>query len=163
MNGAEVKAAIWIDNEVLTRLSDVARASPRLRKNLNFHPDDAFVSHRLLNAIEPGSYIAPHRHLDPHKDETIIVLRGRLGVVLFDADGGIRESAALTAGGPCCGIDIPHGAFHSLVALDPGCVMFEAKAGPYQPLTVDERATWAPGEGDPGVAAYLEGLVRRFG
>ncbi len=66
----------------LCRLSPVS-----LRKNYNFHRNEADVSNRLLNAIEPGSYVVLHRHLDATKDETFVVLRGRFGLVLFDESG----------------------------------------------------------------------------
>ena len=145
-----------IDATLLARVAAEAAASPRRRKNYNFHAADDFPVHRLLNAIEPNSYIMPHRHLDPLKDETIIVLRGRLGVVLFDDAGAVVQSALLTPGGAACGIDIPHGTFHTVFACDPGTVMFESKAGPFYPLTADEKAPWAPAEGAPDASEYLE-------
>lgn len=162
MSDSPASAVRWIDADCLAALSAAARGTPRRRQNLNFHQRDDALAHRLLNAIEPESYIPPHRHLDPNKDETIIVLRGRLGVVVFTDDGSIAQTAVLSPDGPQLGVDIPHGVFHSLVALTSGCVMFEAKAGPYLPSSAAERAAWAPAEGDAGAAAYLELLRRRF-
>lgn len=151
----------FIDAALLASVSRDAAARPRLRANFNFHPSDDFPAHRLLNAIEPGSWLPPHRHLDPAKDETIIVLAGALGVVIFGADGEIVSTRHLTAGGDCCGVDIPYGTWHTVLALVPGTVIFEAKSGPYRPLSVEELAPWAPGEGAPESAAYgavLRGL-----
>ncbi len=156
-------SVLKIDTALLDAVTAEARATPRLRKNRNFHPINEYPAHRLLNAIEPGSYIAPHRHADPSKDETILVLRGVLGLVFFDADGRVTQTFTLTPGGPCCGVDIPHGTWHTLLALTPGTVMFEAKSGPYQPLSDDERAAWAPAEGDAEAAAYLAGLLKLLG
>ncbi len=144
-----------IDAALLDELSREAAASPRLRKNRNFHPGDDYPAQRLLNAVEPGSYVAPHRHLDPAKDETMVALRGRLGVLLFDDDGGIVGQLVMEPGGAVCGVDIPHGTWHTLVALAPGSVFVEAKAGPYRPLAEAERAPWAPAEGTPQAAARL--------
>lgn len=151
-----------LDAALLDAVSDAARNSPRRRRNRNFHPSDDFPCHRLLNAIEPDSYVAPHRHLDPHKDETMIVVRGRLGLVIFDDAGAVRQVAVLAAGGNRFGVDIPHGVWHSVVALEPGTVFFEAKAGPYVPITPEERAPWAPGEADAAAPAYLEKLQTLF-
>lgn len=151
-----------IDRDLLDAVSGEAAASPRRRKNRNFHPADDFVAHRLLNAIEPGSYIAPHRHNDPAKDETMVVLRGRLGLVEFDAAGAVLRTTVLEAGGEALGCDIPHGAWHTVLALEAGTVFLEAKAGPYRPLTADEKADWAPAEGEPAAADYLQSLARRF-
>jgi cupin fold WbuC family metalloprotein len=147
-----------LDLPLLDAVSGEAQSSPRLRKNRNLHAGDAAVCNRLLNAIEPGSYVAPHRHLHGEKDETIVVVRGRLGVVIFDGKGAVAASAVLGAGGPRFGVDVSRGTYHTFVALEPGTVFFEAKAGPYAPLADDERAPWAPAEGDPGVREYLAGL-----
>jgi len=155
-----------IDTQLLDAVSREAQASPRRRKNRNFHPADDFPAHRLLNAIEPDSYIAPHRHLDLRKDETMIVLRGSLGLVIFDDAGVVTQTAVLAANGVCadrcCGVDIPHGVWHALVALASGTVFLEAKAGPYLPLAPAERAAWAPPEGDMAATDYLTMLRGLF-
>ena len=151
-----------IDPVLLDAVSAAARLSPRRRKNRNFHPADDYPAHRLLNAIEPGSYVAPHRHLDPDKDETIIALRGRLGLVIFDAAGSVAKTAVLTPGDGAMGVDIPHGSWHTVLALVSGTVFFEAKAGPYQALSPEERASWAPQEDDDGAGSYLARLEQLF-
>lgn len=152
-----------IDAALLDGVSGEALASPRLRKNRNFHPGNDFPAHRLLNAIEPGTYIAPHRHLDPRKDESMIVLRGRMGLVIFDDTGKITLTAVIAPNADCRGADIPHGTWHTVLALEPGTVFFEAKAGPYLPLVPAECAAWAPAEGQAGVADYLTRLQGIFG
>lgn len=151
-----------IGHALLDDVSTEAIAAPRRRKNRNFHPHDAYPAHRLLNAIEPGSYVAPHRHNDASKDETMLVLRGRLGVVLFDDQGQTIATHALRAGGDPFGIDIPHGTWHTVFALESGTVFFEAKAGPYVPLEASEKAAWAPPEGAPEAVAYLDRLLQKF-
>lgn len=152
----------FIDAALLAAVCRDAAARPRLRANFNFHASDDSPAHRLLNAIEPGSWLPPHRHLDPAKDETIIVLAGALGVVIFDDSGTVVALRRLTPGGDCCGVDIPHGTWHTVLALEPGTVLFEAKAGPYRPLTADELAPWAPGEGQPGAAEHARRLRGLF-
>jgi cupin fold WbuC family metalloprotein len=152
-----------IDSNLLDDVSGEARNSLRLRKNRNIHARDDAPAQRLLNAIEPGSYVAPHRHLDPAKDETIVVLRGRFGVVIFDDAGKVTQTQiieAADANGKACGVDIPHGTWHSVVSLQPGSVFFEAKAGPYSPFTPEEKAPWAPVENSPGAVEYLAGLKK---
>lgn len=159
MSGAQI-----IDQAMLDAASEAARASPRGRRNRNFHSTNEAPCHRLLNAIEPGSYVAPHRHLDPDKDESIVVLRGRLGCVVFDEVGGIVETCVLAPASARVGIDIAHGTYHMVFALEPGTVFFEAKAGPYQALSEAEWAPWAPREGEAGWAEFaclLEQAVRR--
>ncbi len=148
-----------IDRTLLDNLSAEARANPRLRKNYNIHPSDDFCCHRLLNAIEPGSYIRPHRHLDPVKDETFVILRGKLAVFTFDDGGRVVSRTLIAAGGETIVIDIPHGVFHTAVSLESGTIFFEAKAGPYVPIAEAEKAHWSPVDGSPEVAGYLAALI----
>ncbi len=151
-----------IDQTLLAEVSAEAKQAPRRRRNRNFHPADDYPGHRLLNAIEPDSYVMPHRHLDPAKDESIVCLRGRLGIVVFGPSGQVDRNILLAPAGANVGVDIPHGVYHTVLALESGTVFFEAKAGPYVPLAGDEKASWAPVEGDAGVADYLAQLRRLF-
>lgn len=156
------KSATIIDNALLDQVSAEAAAAPRRRKNHNFHASNDAPCHRLLNAIEPDSYVPPHRHAAADKDETILAVRGKLGMVFFDKDGKVTSQTVIEPGGPAVAVDIPHGVYHAVVALAAGSVFFEAKAGPYQPLTAEERATWAPEENAAEAAAYLERLKHLF-
>jgi len=149
-----------IDQKMLDQLIAEAQASPRRRKNLNFHASDDFCCHRLLNAMEPDSYIRPHRHLDPLKDESMVMVRGRMGVLIFDDSGNVVRQAIITAAGLAVAVDIPHGLFHTVVGLESGTVFFESKAGPYLPLTDDEKGGWSPAEGTEEAVSYLAALVR---
>jgi cupin fold WbuC family metalloprotein len=157
-----MKTPLLIDRALLDALSLEAQNAPRRRKNRNFHGHETDIAHRLLNAIEPGSYVAPHRHLESSKDETMMWVRGRLGVVLFDLSGHIVQTVVLAAENACWGIDIPHGIYHSVVACQPGTIFFEAKAGPYLPLSAAECAPWAPAENDPQAASYAQSLAELF-
>jgi cupin fold WbuC family metalloprotein len=152
-----------VDAAFLEAMSEAARGLPRLRKNFNFHANEADGCNRLLNAVEPGSYVRPHRHLDPGKDETFVVVRGRFGFAAFDEAGKVTRAAVVAAGTGCCVVDVPHGTYHTLVALAPGSVFFEAKGGPFVPLAQDELAPWAPAEKSEAAAAYRVGLERLFG
>lgn len=151
-----------VTTDLLRQVTEEARTSPRLRKNHNLHPGDDSFCHRLLNAIEPGSYIPPHRHLDPEKDEAFILMSGRLGIITFTDNGEVAETALLSCEGGNLAADIPHGVYHTAVSLEPGTVFYEAKAGPYRLLTDGEKSPWAPPEGAAGATAYLERLRRLF-
>lgn len=151
-----------IDQALLLQAAEAGAAAQRRRRNYNFHGSDSDACHRLLNAVEPDSYIPPHCHLDASKDETIIVLRGKFGLVLFRSDGKITGTFVLEAGGESLGINIPHGQFHTLVALAPGSVFFESKAGPFVPLSPREKAEWAPAEGSDEAPVYLSRLKELF-
>ena len=151
-----------INQALLQQTANEARISPRLRKNVNFHPADDFPAHRLINAMQLGSYVRPHRHLDPSKDETIVALQGRFGYLSFNEHGGIQEAIELTAGGPVFGIDIPHGTIHTILALESDSVFFETKAGPFIPLSENEIAAWSPAEGSEEAKALWADWRARF-
>jgi len=150
-----------VDREALDRLSEEAKGRPRRRKNLDFHGDLEEPCHRLLNAVEPGSFVRPHRYLGANKDETLVAVRGRVALVTFDEAGEVTGIAELAPEGPAFAVNVPRGELHVLVALEPGSVVFEAKAGPYRPLTAEEVPAWAPEEGSAEAAAWLAALERR--
>lgn len=155
-----------IDDTLLDAVCSDAAASPRRRKNRNFHTSDEQPAHRLLNAMQMDSYVPPHRHLDPDKGETMVVLRGSMALLIFDDKGIVTQSAKVGAGttanraSNCAaiGVDIPHATWHTVLALEPDTVFLEAKAGPYLPLQADERAPWAPPENAPEAGIYLTAL-----
>ena len=152
----------FVSQQMLDRLSLQAKQSPRLRKNYNFHTSDADTCHRLLNAMEPDSYIQPHRHLSSNKDESLVVLRGKIGLIIFADDGAIKEKVLLEPAGNVMMANIPHGTLHTLLSLDGPSVFFEAKAGPFIPVTQEEKAPWAPQESDAPAAEYLRSLKNLF-
>ena len=143
-------------------LSAAARDAPRRRVNRNFHPADSHPAHRFLNAVEPGSYIRPHRHTDPLKDETFVALRGAFGVMLFSENGEVTQTTVIRAGSDVVGAHVPAGVFHALVALEPGSVFFEVKAGPYDARTDKQWGAWSPAESEPAAASYLAKLRALF-
>lgn len=148
--------------ELLRQVSAEALQSPRQRQNHNIHPSNLSRCHRLLNAMEPASYIRPHRHLDPEKDEGFILMSGSMGIITFTGDGTVAATALLSQATGNRAADIPHGVYHTAVSLETGTVFYEAKAGPYLPLTDEEKALWAPDDQDPAAQAYLERLRRLF-
>lgn len=147
-----------LSNDQLASLSDQAAASERLRRNLNLHEAYDEPVQRLCNAMEPGTYVRPHRHSEPGKWELFIVLSGSLAVLGFSAQGEVTERVELSATGPVLGIEIPPGTWHTLISLAPGTVAFEVKPGPYAPLQDKDFASWAPDEGDPRTGAFLDWL-----
>ncbi|HYW42010.1 MAG TPA: WbuC family cupin fold metalloprotein [Bryobacteraceae bacterium] len=146
-----------LDGTLFQALIARAAGSPRLRTNHNFHSGMEDNPHRFLNVMMRGTYIAPHRHLDPPKAESFLVLEGEIAFFTFDDAGQIASLHVL--GRDPVGIDVPPGVWHTLAVLTPHAVCYEVKPGPYSAATDKDFAPWAPREGDPGVAAYLERLV----
>lgn len=149
-----------ITETLLDEVTAQARKSPRLRMNYNFHESMEAPIHRMLNALEPGTYLVPHRH--PDKEEVYLVLRGSLLTILFDGEGRVMEKVTLTPSAGRYGIEIPAGAWHGIVVLEPGTVIYEIKQGPFSPLTPENIAPWAPGPTDrKSIDAYMKQMVER--
>jgi cupin fold WbuC family metalloprotein len=141
---------------LLDELAARASASPRLRTNHNLHESATDPVQRYFVVAARGSYFRPHRHAA--KNETALVLRGRLDVVTFDSSGAVVARYAMGDGAPYFGYETPLGTWHTLVVHSASAAFFEIKEGPYDPATIVEFAPWAPEEGDPNARAYLDRL-----
>lgn len=131
--------------------SAAAASAPRLRAHRNFHPELSDPVQRLAIAMEPGTYIRPHRH--PHTFELLLPLSGRFLILNFDDQGTVTRRVVL--GEDCVALEMEAGTWHSVLSLDKGGVIFEVKHGGYQPVTEQDSANWAPAEGEKGTAELM--------
>ena len=137
-----------INDHLLSVLHWKAKENERLRMNFDLRTTAEDTSQRMLNALEPGTHVAIHRHLK--SSETVICLEGCLDWVFYE------ELPNMDAGGPVhdgevaadehqfvevarfriCpreqkyGIQIPQGVWHSIEVYEPSTI-FEAKDGAY--------------------------------
>ena len=119
-----------ITQAILDELSEKAKASPRLRCNLDMRNTPEDQSQRMLNALEPGTVMPIHRHRG--SSETCICIRGHFEEYFFDENGNLTDTIDMVPGGLV--LNIEKGQWHSLKCLESGTVLFEAKDGPYAPL-----------------------------
>lgn len=124
-----------IDEHLLNEVQIKAKDSPRLRMNYNFHGSLDDKCHRFLNALEPGTIVPVHHH--PTKDESFVLLRGKVKVSTYDDEGNVIESCILCPEDGKYGVDIPKGIWHKLESPAPNSVIFECKEGPFVPHEVD--------------------------
>ena len=121
-----------ITQAVLDKLTAEAKASPRLRMNLDLRNSSEDQSQRMLNAIEPGSVVPIHRH--QKTSETVVCLRGRLVWEYYDElERMCTERIELTPNGQVMALNVPAGQWHTVKALESGSVILEMKNGPYEP------------------------------
>lgn len=125
-----------IDKDLLDKLTEQAQNSDRLRKNYNLHRSLNDHVQRLLNALEPGTELPVHRHLNT--DETYMLFRGSLNVKLFNDKKELVRTILLDAEKGQYGLSIPAGQWHTVDVLEKGTVIFEIKQGPYSPLDPDD-------------------------
>lgn len=123
-----------ITQAILDNLTEQAKASPRLRMNLDLRNSAEDQSQRMLNAIEPGSPLPIHRH--QKSSETVVCLRGRLVEEYYDELERIfTERIELSPNGPVVALNIPAGQWHTVQALESGTVILEMKNGKYESLS----------------------------
>ena len=122
-----------ITQVMLNSLTEQAKASERLRMNLDLRNSDTDGSQRMLNAIEPGSILPIHRH--QKTSETMVCLRGKLRVEYYDElERTCTESFILEPNGMNVAVSIPIGVWHTVHALESGTCILEMKNGAYEPL-----------------------------
>ena len=122
-----------ITQALLDKLTEEAKASPRLRMNLDLRNSAEDQSQRMLNAIEPDSVVPIHRH--QNSSETVVCLRGRVVEEYYDElERTCTEAIELSPNGPVVALNIPAGQWHTLRSLESESVILEMKDGKFEPL-----------------------------
>lgn len=142
-----------LDADLLRRGIEASRESLRRRMILPIHRRQDDPVQRLLNFLQPGTYVRPHAHLRDAASETIFVIQGAIGFVSMNQDGSSPRPVRLGTGGL---LDIIPGVWHTLLALETDTVILEIKRGPYSAEEDKVFAPWAPEEGDPSVPGFLD-------
>lgn len=125
-----------IDVTLLDELTAQAKASPRLRMNLDLRNSPNDQSQRMLNALEPGTVMPIHRHR--HSSETVTVLRGKVKWLYYDDQGELTDTFLVAPNSDLVGLCVPMGQWHSLECLETGTVILEAKDGAYLPMAEED-------------------------
>jgi cupin fold WbuC family metalloprotein len=143
-----------IDDSLLAAVSARAETNDRRRANHNLHRHEEPVQ-RFLNALQPGTYVRPHRHRRQEPGagfECFVVLQGSVGLLVLNGAGGVIHAQRLDAAGPTRGVELGEDQFHTLVALSRDAVLLELKQGPYRPTDDKDFLPQFPAEGTPAAA-----------
>lgn len=159
---APAGALVPLTAELAATALAYSRSSPRRRVILPFHEHPSDPLHRMFNAVQPGSYVRPHRHLDPPRAEAWLLLRGAAAFFTFEDDGRVRDCLRIAAGSDVFGVDLAPGIYHSFIALEPDTLIYEVKPGPYEPSNDKTFPLWAPAEGSPETEPYAAALLAEF-
>ena len=125
-----------LNTNLLDALSAQAKASPRLRMNLDLRNSPADQSQRMLNALEPGTVMPIHRHRN--SSETVTVLRGKVKWLYYNDKGELTHIFLVAPGTDLVGLCVPMGQWHSLECLESGTVILETKDGAWEPLDEED-------------------------
>lgn len=137
MESARIIDLMIIDKYTLDSLTAQAKASPRLRMNLDLQNASTDKSQRMLNAIEPGTVMPIHRHRT--SSETVVCIRGHFEEYFYGESGALVEVVDMVPGGVV--LNVPIGQWHSLKSLESGTVLLECKDGAYEPLGAEDILT----------------------
>ncbi|CCH49190.1 WbuC family cupin fold metalloprotein [Pseudodesulfovibrio piezophilus] len=149
----------------LTMVSGVlnqSRESPRKRLIQAVHKSDGAAVHKMFNAMQPGTYITPHRHMHPAKTETLLVMSGAMLFVQFSDTGELESHLLLQPGTEIFGVDVAPEVYHTFVALKPDTLVFEVKDGPFVADSDKDIPDWAPREGSAEAEPYLLDLLKEL-
>jgi len=157
---APADAFVVLDEALVDSALTASRASSRKRVILPFHKTHDERLHRMFNAMQPGTYVRPHRHLVAQKHEAFVLLRGSLDFLVFDEQGSISRVERLVAGSEAFGVDLAPHVYHGFLVRSTDTLVYEVKEGPYVAQDDKDFAPWAPPEETPEVASYVLGLER---
>ena len=123
-----------ITREILDELTAKAKASPRLRMNMDLRNSPEDLSQRMLNAIEPGTVMPIHRHRT--SSETVICVRGHFEERFYDETGNLSDVFDMVPGGLI--VNVPIGQWHNLISLVSGTILLETKNGKWEPISKED-------------------------
>lgn len=148
-----------LNDEVIQNGLDASRNSPRKRMIMPIHRKQDARVQRMLNFLQPGTYIRPHKHPLPHATESIIVLKGAIRFFIFDDEGNLEHIFIVIDRFAENLIDFEPGLWHSFIVLEEDTILFEIKKGPYDAETDKVFAHWAPGEFSSDSEKFLNVLT----
>lgn len=138
-----------VDARLMDSLTLQAKSVPRRRAHHNLHLDLNESVHRLCIAVEPGSYVRPHRHfMSGQKWEFLTILRGKISVLTFDEAGVVSGRYDLDEHGDLKALELSPDILHTFVSMESGAIVLEVKQGPYIPPSESDCSSWAPKEGE---------------
>lgn len=150
---------IKITNQLINEVSNNAKKSNRKRYNYNFHNSSNDYLQRFINAVEPDTYVRPHKHENPDKTEIFLILKGRVLIIEFDNNGRVIDNIILDSDNGEMGVEILPKTWHSLIVLKENSVLYEIKGGQYVKESDKIFAEWSPEEGTKETQIFIEKIL----
>ena len=147
-----------LSEEMIQKGLKASRESDRLRMILPIHRKQEAEVQRMINFLQPGTYIRPHKHPMAHASESLILISGSIRFYTFDEDGKVLTVNEVGSK-PIYGVvDIEPGVWHSFIVLEENTMLFECKKGPYSAIKDKTFASWSPEEGSGEVQEWMHSL-----
>ena len=148
-----------LNEEIVQKGLKESRESSRKRIILPIHRKQEAPVQRMINFLQPGTYIRPHKHSMPHASESIVVLKGGILFFIFEKDGEVKKIFKLSDQLAENVIDFEPGVWHNFIVMEQDTILFEVKRGPYDDQTDNTFANWSPEEFSLESKRYLKELL----
>jgi cupin fold WbuC family metalloprotein len=153
---------IAVGEDIIEQGIIASRESERKRIIYPLHRKQNAPVQRMLNFLQPGTYIRPHLHPRDGATESMFVMQGAIDFIVYDENGVVKSVQRCKAKGDRYLIDIEPKVWHSFIVQEPDTILFEVKMGPYDEKLDKQFASWAPDENTPEVEAYMDELSKAF-
>lgn len=147
-----------LSKEEIAKGLKASRESSRQRMILPLHRKQSAPVQRMINFLQPETYIRPHLHPRKGASETIIVITGSITFYVFDDQGEITAHYKLTSVPGENMIDMEPNVWHSFVVNEPDTIIYEFKMGPYDKELDKTFAVWSPEENSSAAKPFLNRL-----
>jgi cupin fold WbuC family metalloprotein len=120
-----------IGNDEIQCIRLALAETPKRRARINVHQNSTDTLHEMFIAIERGSYIRPHMHLN--KIESFHLVEGEVSVVIFNQLGDISQVVELSRSDASKSFFYRLSApfFHTLIIRSEILIMHEVTNGPF--------------------------------
>jgi cupin fold WbuC family metalloprotein len=136
-----------------------SQKSDRKRIIMPIHREQDAEVQRMINFLQPGTYIRPHKHPLEHATESLVLIRGSIRFYTFNEDGTALTKIDIHSK-PLPGvIDIEPRVWHSFIVLEEDTILFECKKGPYDVETDKVFAEWSPEEETDDVEEWMNHFI----
>ncbi|MDX1640876.1 MAG: WbuC family cupin fold metalloprotein [Balneolaceae bacterium] len=135
-----------LSDEMIKKGIKASRQSERKRIILPIHRKQNAEVQRMINFLQPGTYIRPHKHPLEHATESLVLIKGSIRFYTFDDEGNVLTVHEVNSNPTPGVLDIEPGVWHSFLVLEENTLLFECKKGPYNPDTDKVFASWSPEE-----------------
>lgn len=152
---------IGIKNKEVDLLTIKAKKSEKKRTHylLHKHTDPVL---KLINVMDPDTYVRPHKHRQKNRQELFVPLRGRFIVILFDKRGKISKYYLIGGSEEYLMVEVPPNVWHTTWSLSFGSVLLEVIKGPYTESSHKVFASWAPNENSREADIYKKNILRKL-
>lgn len=150
------------DEQLFDQLIKESRISKRKRAHHIFKNDPDDQLQGIYVAMQPGTYVQPHKHESPDKREIFIAFKGRFLFLEFDEKGEITDHFVLDPKTNTHSAEINSKIYHTLICLESDSVGLDLKTGPFHPINDKDFAEWAPKEGDERCEDYLNDILNKL-